>query len=133
MGNRAVITGRIGDKAPVIYLHWNGGRASVVGLLRAARVLGFRGTDRAAMDTLAELWAESFFDCPVGHTIYRETYGQSDTDNHDNGVYIIDDDLNIIGRRFNDDMREEYDEEKTTGIYRTVIDFYLNETKSIEK
>jgi len=42
MGNRAVITFATYTNAPAIYLHWNGGRASVEGFLSAARQLGLR-------------------------------------------------------------------------------------------
>lgn len=124
MGNRAVITFSPTPHAPCIYLHWNGGRASVEGLLRAARDTGHSldsddvsfEVQAMALDNIARLWADKFFQCEVGQTVYREVYGKADTDNHDNGVYIIDDDLNIVGRRF---MRhqEEVDPEKTRSIY----------------
>ena len=40
MGNRAVITAsKLKDSGLGIYLHWNGGRASVLGFLKAARQL----------------------------------------------------------------------------------------------
>jgi hypothetical protein len=40
MGNRALLTFSTEPTAPAIYLHWNGGRASVLGFLKAARQLG---------------------------------------------------------------------------------------------
>jgi len=53
MGNRAVITQSTADSAPAIYLHWNGGRASIDGFLQAARVAGLYGDDPLIMDKLA--------------------------------------------------------------------------------
>ena len=49
MGNRAVIAftqeGKKNKKTVGIYLHWNGGRDSVEGLLQAAKDYGIRGGD----------------------------------------------------------------------------------------
>jgi len=43
MGNRAVITTAPYSTSNVgIYVHWNGGRASVEGFLKACRELGYR-------------------------------------------------------------------------------------------
>lgn len=108
MGNRAVITFDTTPSAPCIYLHWNGGRASIEGFLHAAKLLGITLPDDLplseaktwAMDRLAELLAKRFFLCEVGTTVYRETYGRADTDNYDNGVYIVDIYWDIVGRRF---------------------------------
>lgn len=132
MGNRAVITFAKTKSAPCIYLHWNGGRASVEGFLRAARHLalnapmlaGPRGhnfaTQAQVLDAIASLLAEHFFGTEVGRTVYRETYGSADTDNWDNGVYVIDANFDIVGREF---MRhdEEVDTHKTLEIYTTLI------------
>ena len=49
MGNRALITLSTQRAAPAIYLHWNGGRASVLGFLKAARQLGIARQDIVAM------------------------------------------------------------------------------------
>lgn len=132
MGNRAVITFAQTTSAPCIYLHWNGGRASVEGFLRAARHLALnapmlaepRGHNFAAqaqvLDAVASLLAEHFFGTEVGRTVYRETYGSTDTDNGDNGVYVIDVNLDIVRREF---MRhdEELGADKTLAIYTALI------------
>ncbi len=138
MGNRAVITFSTDPSAPCIYLHWNGGRASVEGFLRAAHSLGItldsRRVDSLAaqaetMDALAEFIARDFFNCSVGRTVYREYYGQADKNNGNNGVYRIDRELNIVGRshmknKSSDDFIrhvEEHNPEKTEAIYGSLI------------
>lgn len=120
MGNRAVITASKAKNAPCIYLHWNGGRASVEGFLAAARHLSISGCSKETFDVLADTIAKNFFGCDVGFTVYRETYGQADKDNWDNGVYIIDRNLNIVGREFKRG-REEVDPEKTQGIFEQIV------------
>lgn len=98
MGNRAVITLTTTPSSPCIYLHWNGGRASVEGFLAAARSLGKVASDAEAIDRLYDL-GKGFF-APSNLSCYRETYGQADTDNWDNGTYIIDRSFAIIARDF---------------------------------
>lgn len=125
MGNRAVIAFNTTANAPCIYLHWNGGRASVEAFLRASRELnhtrffdGHPGNyERQAwvLDEMAQM-IRLF----LGGSVYRETYGTSDTDNGDNGVYIIDKELHIIGR-LHAPTREEIHPEKTRSVYDDVM------------
>ena len=124
MGNRAVITFMKADSAPCIYLHWNGGRASVEGFLRAARDLGMRRIDAKnqtqIMDAMAEMIGRNFFGNDVGMSVYRETYGRADKDNWDNGVYVLGFDMEICGREF---CRggEEVNAEKSKYIYESIM------------
>jgi hypothetical protein len=123
MGNRAVITINTHKSAPCIYLHWNGDRASVEGFLAAAKQLGLSPNtlgDKGFFDAFAELLAAKFFKVEVGLTIDRQTYGKSDTDNRDNGVYIINPELEIIGREFHSG-EEEVNAEKTAEITSTIV------------
>lgn len=120
MGNRAVITFSTAGHAPAIYLHWNGGRASVQGFIDAARALGLRHAPTAAaqtqaLDQLAELLARHYFRCNVGMTIYRQQYGASDRDNGDNGTYLLGRDLSII-ERFYKPGPDEINPAKTAAI-----------------
>ena len=120
MGNRAVITFNTADNAPAIYLHWNGGRASVQGFIDAARALGLRHAPTAAaqaeaLDQLAELLARHYFRCNVGMTVYRQQYGASDRDNGDNGTYLLGRDLSII-KRFYKPGPDEINPAKTAAI-----------------
>lgn len=130
MGNRAVITFTNHATSPCIYLHWNGGRASVEGFLKAAKTLGITpdkfNHESEFLDAFAQLIAERFFNGKVGMTIYREKYGTAHTDNWDNGVYVIDNALEITGRIF---MRgtEEINQEKTEEISNSIVNWQPQE------
>jgi hypothetical protein len=124
MGNRAVITFNTAGNAPAIYLHWNGGRASVEGFLTAARQLGLRHAPTAqaqteALDQLAEMLARYYFRCNVGTTVYRLHFAGSDRDNGDNGTYLIGRDLTIIDRLFKP-RGEEINQAKTAAIVEQI-------------
>lgn len=122
MGNRAVITFDTADNAPAIYLHWNGGRASVEGFMNAARDLGLRHADQdqgATLDKLAELIARHFFRCNVGMNVYRLHYAGTDRDNGDNGVYILGRDFEIKNRFFVPGG-EEINQAKTAAIVEQI-------------
>ena len=131
MGNRAVVTMSQTDDAPCIYLHWNGGRASVEGFLKSAKMMNLQTADQAKFfDEFAQIIAKYFFGCEVGMHIYREEYGRADTDNWDNGVFVIDSALRIVGRDFvPDHMTEERNDIKSHGIYLEMME---NRTKAIE-
>ena len=121
MGNRAVITFGQDYNSPCIYLHWNGGRASIEGFLQAARGLGIRlnGNQRQTMDALASIIARPFFGNDVGLSVYREEYCRADRDNGDNGVYLLNGDMTIGGRLFARNG-EEVNHEKTHAIYEQI-------------
>jgi len=124
MGNRAVITFSTANNAPAIYLHWNGGRASVEGFLSAARQLGLRHAPTAqaqteALDQLAEMLARFYFRCNVGMTVYRLHYAGSDRDNGDNGTYLLGQDLTILAR-LHHNRGEEINREKTAAIIEQI-------------
>ena len=121
MGNRAVLTFNTADNAPAIYLHWNGGRASVQGFIDAARALGLRHAPTAAaqtqaLDQLAELLARHYFRCNVGMTVDRLHYAGTDRDNGDNGTYLLGQDLTIIDRLYKPRSLEEINPAKTAAI-----------------
>lgn len=119
MGNRGVITPSMQPSAPSIYLHWNGGRASVEAFLEAARRLGLRRLAEdptADMDRLAELIARHYFGGAVGFTVYRQKLENADTSNMDNGTFVIDRGLRVIHRYGAGWQREEVNAEKTREI-----------------
>lgn len=103
MGNRAVITTE--DKNIGIYLHWNGGRESIETFLAYCDMKGIRPFE---IDNYG--WAR--FCQVVGNflggnlSIGIDRYNNLDTDNWDNGVYIVKD-WKIIGREF-----QRYKDEK---------------------
>ena len=124
MGNRAVITFATYTNAPAIYLHWNGGRASVEGFLSAARQLGLRHArghqaQTEALDQLAEMLARFYFRCNVGTTVYRLHFAGSDRDNGDNGTYVLGQDLTILAR-LHHNRGEEINREKTAAIIEQI-------------
>ena len=123
MGNRAVLTFSTASTAPAIYLHWNGGRASVEGFLQAAKAIGIRHAGSAhakTMDALAETIARHFFGCHVGITVYRFPYDQTDRDNGDNGVYILAEDMTIKSRKHRPADGEERNPKKTIEIFEHI-------------
>ena len=93
MGNRCVITDT--KKTRAIYQHWNGGRDTIEPLLKVAKELG------KGFDSVIEISAKVF----GGEAA---SYYEVDVDNGDNGVYIIDDDLDIIGREFFEWKEQDY-------------------------
>lgn len=119
MGNRAVITtAPYSDDSPGIYVHWNGGRASVEGFLRAAKALGYRqpGHDPFyAMGRLTQVISTYFEDglC-VGIGVNRQL-------DCDNGVYVIDGDWEIVDRKFADEADEEANAAKTEAIANLIV------------
>lgn len=131
MGNRAVIAfvGNTNPLSQCIYLHWNGGRASVEAFLGAAKALNIRRPDPrwgqvakdVAIEQLANLIGPWFFGNDPGLTVYIESYARADKDNGDNGLYLIDNDLNIVRRDY---CRggEEIDSAKTAGIIQHIVE-----------
>lgn len=130
MGNRAVIAFVDSSaKSKCIYLHWNGGRASVEGFLKAARALHLTHRDarwgyvdqERAMTQLATMIGRHFFGNDPGFTVYVEDFASADKDNHDNGLYWISDDYYIVGRKFDRLGREEVDHDKTAAICEQIL------------
>ena len=100
MGNRAVITTR--DKKIGVYLHWNGGRDSVEAFLKYCELQGFRcpEDDIYGWARLCQIISNFFTDEPKsGLSIGIGEYSRLDTDNYDNGTYIIEN-WKIVDRLF---------------------------------
>lgn len=119
MGNRAVITTHpLNPKSLGLYLHWNGGRASVEGFLGACKELGYRAPDSDCYG-MARLAAAACAFFPDGLSVGIDTVDRLDTDNHDNGTYLIKG-WEIVGREH---VRgsEEIDAQKTADIQATVV------------
>lgn len=119
MGNRAVITTAPYDESNVgIYLHWNGGRASIEGFLHACKRLGFRspGVDgNYALARLTSAIAAHFGADDGGLSVGIGPCSQLDTRNGDNGVYLIGGHWQIVGRE-HFPWDEEIDERKSAQI-----------------
>lgn len=129
MGNRAVVTIGTAKNSPCVYLHWNGGLASVRGFLKACKSLGKAKNNQEAILRLFNV-AYAFMNNgqQVKHapSVYLKTYGRADTDNGDNGLYLIDKGFNLIGRDYlpYDGYKEEIDEWKTADIYSKALEMY---------
>ena len=104
MGNRAVIT--TNDKKMGVYLHWNGGRDSVEAFLKYCELQGYRApsSDCYGWARLCQVIG-NFFGGSLSVGI--DTYDRLDTDNGDNGVYIIEG-WQIVGREFNRYGEQDY-------------------------
>ena len=105
MGNRAVIT--TPDKKIGVYLHWNGGRDSVEAFLTYCKLQNFRcpEDDDYGWARLCQVIGNTF---GGGYSVGIDRYEVLDTDNGDNGVYIIKN-WEIIGREyFGGEEQQEY-------------------------
>tara|TARA_R100000808_G_scaffold16145_1_gene36637 strand:- start:10970 stop:11350 length:381 start_codon:yes stop_codon:yes gene_type:complete len=92
MGNRAVI--QMQGVEAGIYLHWGGGADTVEPLLEVAKEYGLRGDDYG-IARLAQMMG-NFFGGIL--SIGVENVDRLDTDNGDNGTYVIDKNFNIVER-----------------------------------
>jgi hypothetical protein len=111
MGNRAVIQFKGSNLG--LYLHWNGGRASVEGMLLAAGDLGIYGDVQMVNARFAQM-VGNWFGGKL--SVYQDVFSRLDCDNGDNGVYLVDPaSMTIIGRRYHRGT-EEHNEEKTQSI-----------------
>ena len=93
MGNRAVIAFQDASHTEVqpdsvgVYLHWNGGPESVLAFLDAAKELGVRRENEYGAARLCQIignWFGGNLSIGIG------TCRTMDTDNGDNGTYVVD-------------------------------------------
>lgn len=100
MGNRAVITTEYNPNNIGIYVHWNGGRASVEGFLAYCKAKCYRDPNYDPTYAMARLcqvianWFGGELSIGIG------SLSELDCDNGDNGVYIIGKDWKIVGRKY---------------------------------
>ncbi len=115
MGNRATLKFKDEANQPNIYLHWNGGRASVQAFLNVAKAMELRA-DSYGVARMCQIIGNFF-----GGNL---SLGCSNNlgDYSDNGIYLIKDFV-IVGReKF--DGEEEIDEEKTKSITHFILDLH---------
>ena len=121
MGNRAVITtGPYSDNNVGIYLHWNGGRASIEGFLKACETLGYLAPpDPYGLARLTQAIGTYF---EGGLSVGIDLNKNLDCDNGDNGTYLITG-WKIAGRHCGLEMsNEEIDQAKTDEICQTIVE-----------
>lgn len=97
MGNRAVVTVE-GSKVGV-YLHWNGGEDSITAFLRAAKDLEVRAPANGNESYFYARFTQIIGNFFGGTTsVGIDALENLDTDNGDNGTFVIDAAFNIIKR-----------------------------------
>ena len=124
MGNRAVIQMQGVDAG--IYLHWNGGADTIEPLLEVAKEYGLRGDDYG-IARLTQMMGNVFGGIL---SIGVENVDKLDTDNGDNGTYVIDQKFNIVDRLYyrGDSEQRVYDFQEMKQHIKSVNDqFFLTE------
>lgn len=146
MGNRAVITfapkscvekyrvkdgknpnsvrGFVKDNANLVgvYVHRNGGIERIKPFCQAAKEIGFRcptGDRSYGVARFTQLVA-NFFGGTSSTSIGVDTLSNLDTNNYDNGVYIVGEDWEIIGREFDYEEEPPSDDEIRDFVKRLV-------------
>jgi|TARA_R100000084_G_C4543972_1_gene96916 hypothetical protein len=136
MGNRAVITIKEKDTAKEdwnsLYLHWNGGRDSVEPFLHVAKLYGIRCNDDSsyAIARLSQLIGNYF-----GGTLSLGigAYKCLDTNNWDNGTYIIED-WEIVEREyFEGEEQQEHNFDEMVKDIRSMNDEVFGYEEEEEK
>jgi hypothetical protein len=108
-----------------VYLHWNGGYDSIKPFCMACERLGFRGAVRDNYGVACFTQLVRNFMGINGLSVGVDTLSHLDTDNWDNGVYVVDDKWKIIGREFAQDEQTENDNE----FYSNFADRLVNMMK----
>lgn len=121
MGNRCgILLKEVSDKitpdTPVIYLHWNGGLASVKAFIRAGKYFGVR-CGQYGSARLVQIIGNWF-----GGTLSLgiQSYGNIKNWNEDNGLYVVEN-WNIINQHNKPSCGNEIDLKKTKEILKNLI------------
>jgi hypothetical protein len=112
MGNRATVSAKKSTTA--VYLHWNGGRASIDGFCLACKRLGFRspGTDESYGSAYFTAVCALFFGDGLSVGVGKKgSFG-----NEDNGHYEIGKDWEVLSGSI-----EECSKEKTEHIAAKIV------------
>ena len=129
MGNRAVITTAPFDLKNVgIYVHWNGGRDSVEGFLRACKALGYRSPEMDSSYAMGRLTQAIGTYFGGATSLGIGTVDDLDYDNGDNGTYVIGGNWEIVGREYWTGL-EDADEGRTTAIASKIFEALRDNAK----
>lgn len=122
MGNRAVITTENGFNKYGLYVHWNGGRATIKGLLNY--MINEKLTYESDLDFLNKI--QLIYKHCFSNRYEVSIFDRLDLDNGDNGVYILDRvTFRIIGRVFNENTeQDDYDLNEMTSYIETKMKEY---------
>lgn len=109
-----------------VYLHWNGGRDSIEAFLGACKELGYRdgASDNYGIACFTQI-VRNFFGSD-GLSVGVDTLQHLNTNNYDNGVYVVGDNWEIIGREFAHGEQSGYDVSDFTK-------FLVKLTKAVDK
>lgn len=106
MGNRAVITDV--EKKIGVYLHWNGGRDTIEPLLAYCNLKGYRDPIDDPYYSLARFTQVAANFLGGTTSIGIGLFSELDTDNYDNGTYVIGEDWKIVDRLFHKGSEQNY-------------------------
>jgi hypothetical protein len=123
MGNRAVITTAPFSESNIgIYVHWNGGLASIEGFLKACRDLQYRDPSLDDSYAMARLTQAIGIYFGGSESLGIGVVSKLDADNGDNGTYIIGEGWEIVDRLHADAQHDEVDPAKTDAIAATIVE-----------
>lgn len=116
MGNRAIIIGTEAELA--IYLHWNGGRDSVEAFLKYAKLQQYPSLNSTSGVVAFTTMISNFFKSPGLSVDIFIASGEQSLDVGDNGVYVVDKNFNIVGRKHFNGVEQQHHklEEMLKGI-----------------
>ena len=109
-----------------VYLHWNGGNDSVVPFCKACKKIGFRCPTEDfsyGVARFVQLVANFFGGCN-STSIGVDIIDHLDCDNWDNGIFIIGEDWEVVGREFahGDD---KLDDESVARFVKYLVDIQM--------
>ena len=111
-----------------VYLHWNGGKDSIVPFCRACKQIGFRcPTDDFSYGVarFVQLVA-NYFGGLTDTSVGVNTLEHLDCDNYDNGVFVVGEDWEIVGREFMRLDDEPLDEKKVDEFVKYLVEIQRN-------
>lgn len=107
-----------------VYLHWNGGKDSIVPFCRACKQIGFRcPTDDFSYGVarFVQLVA-NFFGGLTDTSVGVNTLEHLDCNNYDNGVFVVGEDWEIVGREFMRHDDEPLDEKEVDEFVEHLVE-----------
>lgn len=150
MGNRAVVTfanrnqvekyvkdasrpmhleGYVKDHPDTIgvYLHWNGGYDSIKPFCMACKELRYRSpvSDDYGIACFVQL-VRNFFGID-GLSVGVGILSRLDCDNYDNGVFVVDNEWEIVGREY-----EQSEQTRDNSYYEEFKDYLVGMSKAME-
>lgn len=122
MGNRATVSfAGTNPAAPCAYLHWSGSRCSVEAFLDIVRAAAPESVNPVHITPIAARDAFARAALAFGTSVCVGTYEECDTDNGDNGTYIVDSSLEIVGRQFAEGIDDDDDDEHRAAIVAVTL------------